>query len=70
MYKSEEKAGLWLVKACTATRRPICEKAARKGHQPLPTPTPPNPEDQNCEEGWFFLASTGNCYYIDHFFRP
>ena len=67
MRHNLEAMGHWVTRKCTLTRRPICEKNAVKGHAPKPTPTP-NPEFSKCEEGWFNVYSTGNCYYIDHFF--
>ena len=67
MYSNEEKSGHWGTRHCTLSRFAICEKNAIPGHAPKPTPTP-NPEFSKCDEGWFYIYSTENCYYIDHFF--
>ena len=67
MYSTEEQGGHWGTQACTLRNFVICEKDAVPGHAPKPTPTP-NPEFSKCDEGWFYIYSTQNCYYIDHFF--
>ena len=67
MYSTEEQGGHWGTQACTLRNFVICEKDAVPGHVPKPTPTP-NPEFSKCDEGWFYIYSTQNCYYIDHFF--
>ena len=38
-----------------------------KGIDPAPTVVPPFPPNEYCESGWFYMESTGNCYYIDHY---
>ena len=39
------------------------------GIDPAPTVAPPFPPNENCETNWFYLESTGNCHYIDHYHR-